>query len=137
MRDLNELNRFRNRSAELQLYGVSGAGGEGCFQVPFVKEGRMAFVIASSGAGWEHVSVSFAHRCPTWAEMERIKRLFFREDETAMQLHVPQDEHINCHPHCLHLWRPIHADIPRPPAILVGVNVGGTTARVELAREGK
>jgi hypothetical protein len=26
--------------------------------------------------------------------------------------------YINCHPHYLHMWRPVHHDVPRP--ILVG-----------------
>jgi hypothetical protein len=55
-----------------------------------------------------------------------MKRLFFREDETAMQLHVPATDHINCHPHCLHLWRPTEVEIPRPPAIMVGPPPGVT-----------
>lgn len=67
-------------------------------------------VIASDGAGWDHVSVSAPGRTPTWDEMERVKRLFFRDDETAMQLHVPPAEHVNLHAHCLHLWRPQTSD---------------------------
>lgn len=72
------------------------------------------------GAPWEHVSVSTATRTPTWEEMEFVRKLFFRADETVMQLHVPEAEHINCHPHTLHLWRPTEAVIPRPPAEAVG-----------------
>jgi hypothetical protein len=78
-------------------------------------------VIASTGEGWDHVSVSLSDRCPTWAEMEFIKRLFFEDDETAFQLHVPPRDHVNNHPFCLHLWRPQTVPIPRPPAILVGL----------------
>ena len=53
--------------------------------------------------------------------MEHVKRAFFKDDETAMQLHVPPSDHVNHHPHCLHLWRPNDGrDIPRPPAIFVG-----------------
>ena len=52
--------------------------------------------------------------------MEHVKRLFFRPDETAMQLHVPPHEHINTHEHCLHLWRPQQEKIPRPPSYMVG-----------------
>jgi len=63
-------------------------------------------VMASAGMGWDHVSISRQNRCPNWPEMEHIKRLFFRDDETAMQLHVPPSDHISIHPYCLHLWRP-------------------------------
>jgi hypothetical protein len=76
-------------------------------------------VILSWGDGWEHASVSLEQRTPVWQEMERIKRLVWNDDETAMQLHVPVAEHINCHPDCLHLWRPLNAQIPRPPDWMV------------------
>lgn len=77
-------------------------------------------VIATATDGWDHVSVSTMSRCPTWNEMELVKRCFFYPTETAMQLHVPEAEHINFHSYCLHLWRPQHGTIPRPPNHLVG-----------------
>lgn len=70
---------------------------------------------------WDHLSVSAAHRCPTWDEMEFVKRLFFERDECAMQLHVPPRDHVNNHEFCLHIWRPLDVDIPRPPSIMVGI----------------
>ena len=76
-------------------------------------------VIASWGQGWDHVSVSRDDRAPTWEEMEIVKHIAFWADETAMQLHVPQRDHINCHPNCLHLWRPQAVRIPRPPDWMV------------------
>ena len=79
------------------------------------------FVVASFGAGWDHVSVSRKNRVPNWAEMEHVKRLFFEDDETAVQFHVPPSDHVNMHPYVLHLWRPQDVEIPRPPAVLVGV----------------
>jgi len=63
-------------------------------------------VIASDGLDWDHVSVSLKHRCPTYDEMEQIRDLFFRDDETVMQLSVPRSDHRNVHRFCLHLWRP-------------------------------
>lgn len=68
---------------------------------------------------WEHVSVSRQDRTPNWAEMDRVKRLFWDDDETVMQLHVPRRLHVNAHPNCLHLWRPIDVAIPLPPAVAV------------------
>jgi hypothetical protein len=76
--------------------------------------------IASDGQGWEHVSVSLAHRCPTWKEMCRIKDLFWGEEDCVMQLHPPKSEYVNNHAFCLHLWRPIGVEIPSPPAAMVG-----------------
>lgn len=83
--------------------------------------GRVLKVIASWGGGWDHVSVSvdYSTQPPTWAEMEFVKRTFFRKDECAMQLHVPEEEHINVHPGVLHIWRPQKGQIPMPPRIMV------------------
>lgn len=97
----------------------------GAYEVPYQPPGRRANkvllrVIASWGMGWDHVSVSLEHRTPKWAEMERVRRTFFHDHETAMQLHVPPGEHINCHPYCLHIWRPQKVEIPRPPSSMVG-----------------
>lgn len=121
MRNLHELNRYRDRSPEIVAY-YGNAGDETCgaffLQSPIDK--ATLRVIASSGGGWDHVSVSRKNRCPNWAEMEHVKRLFFADDETAMQLHVPSLDHISLHPFCLHLWRPQAVEIPRPPAIFVG-----------------
>lgn len=76
-------------------------------------------IIASNGGGWDHVSVSTETRCPTWEEMEFVKRRFFKSSEVAMQLHVPPTDHVNNHPFCLHLWRPHRLNIPMPPPIYV------------------
>lgn len=69
---------------------------------------------------WDHVSISCEDRCPTWEEMEFIKRLFFDRHECAMQLHVPPRDHVNNHEYCLHIWRPLDCEIPRPPSFMVG-----------------
>lgn len=104
-------------------------GNNGAFGIPG-PEGVLLFVIASDGAGWsesglpgppwEHVSVSTERRCPTWLEMDFIKRKFWRDDETVIQFHVPLSEHVNYHLYCLHMWKPIGVDIPRPPMATVG-----------------
>jgi hypothetical protein len=80
-------------------------------------------IIFSNGMGWEHVSVSCKTRCPSWEEMAEIKRRFWQPDDVVMQLHVADKDHINCHPFCLHLWRPLDAQIPVPPGIMVGPHV--------------
>ncbi len=53
--------------------------------------------IASTGMGWDHVSVSLEDRCPTWDEMCWIKKLFFEPDECCMQLHPPESDYVNFH----------------------------------------
>jgi hypothetical protein len=87
----------------------------GCFQIP----SRSMVAVVSNGEGWEHVSVSIKDRCPTWDEMEWVKRKLWQDDDTVMQLHVPPAEHQNYHPYCLHLWRPTFTVIPRPPSEFV------------------
>lgn len=96
-------------------------GNNGAFVVD-IKQGVRAMVIASDGMNWEHVSVSLpgVHRCPTWEEMCLVKSLFWDDDDCVMQLHPPLTEFVNNHQYCLHLWRPIGAEIPLPPSIMVG-----------------
>jgi hypothetical protein len=81
-------------------------------------------IIASSGSKdvpWEHVSVSTrAARCPSWEEMCFVKDLFWEEEEVVMQLHPRKSQYVNCHPFCLHLWRPLLTTIPTPPPMTVG-----------------
>lgn len=120
MRPLSLLEVHRRRDLERAHYGCEGDDTCGLFIIRDIKLKNALKVIASSGEGWDHVSVSLPHRCPTWDEMEHVKRLFFRDDETAMQLHVPPTDHINVHPFCLHLWRPQGVEIPRPPGWMVG-----------------
>ena len=96
-----------------------GDGTAGAYRVPHHASGVTLTVIASSSDGWDHVSVSLPNRCPNWQEMEYVKRMFFRDAETAMQLHVPPSDHISVHPYCLHLWRPHNVEIPRPPKSMV------------------
>ena len=72
------------------------------------------------GIPWEHVSVSLGHRCPTWDEMCWVKRQFWDDQETVVQFHVPPADHVNHHPYCLHLWKPVGIELPRPPSVCVG-----------------
>jgi hypothetical protein len=123
MRDLLDpaVDRYRRRSVDvIQAYGSLGGATEGVFDVsnPW-QPGEKLQVIASSGDGWDHVSVSLPTRTPSWREMEFIKRLFFKPDEVALQFHVPATDHINIHPNCLHIWRPIDVEIPLPPKVFV------------------
>lgn len=118
MRDLRVHEAYRMDATS--THGWSGDETCGAFRMPSKIDGQDLIILASSGDGWEHVSVSRARRCPNWPEMEYVKRMFFKDSETVMQLHVPESEHINCHPNCLHLWRPTNETIPRPPGWMVG-----------------
>lgn len=121
MRDLANLDPFRRRGKRvLEMYGSEGDEGNGAFDLRCPHSGRALLCLASNGGGWDHVSVSLPNRTPNWTEMEFVKRWFFNDDETAMQLHVPPADHINLHPNCLHLWRPNDGrEIPRPPGEFV------------------
>lgn len=91
MRNLEQLEKYRLRDVERALYGYNGDGREGCFKV--YVEGKSFMVIASTGGGWDHVSVTKANggkRTPTWDEMCAIKEMFFLPDEVVVQYHPPQ-----------------------------------------------
>ena len=112
--------RYRVRNgAVVRMYGSAGDDGNGVFKVHSPYDGAPLNIVASNGAGWDHVSVSRSDRCPTWDEMDHVKGLFFDDDETVMQLHVPTADHRNLHEFCLHLWRPQDQPIPRPPSLMV------------------
>lgn len=126
------LSKYRVRHGELA--SDDEIRNNGCFMLPVWKrcdqvliaspDGKICdcilAVIVSDEEGWDHVSVSLKNRCPSWAEMCFVKDLFFEPEETAMQLHPKRSEYVNCHEHCLHLWRPQNRSIPTPPSIFVG-----------------
>lgn len=123
MRNLRLLDAYRiTNPVELRIYGGwSGDDTCGAFRIPSSIDRQLLMVVASNGEGWDHVSVSRRNRCPNWEEMEHVAALFFKDDETAMQLHVPRAEHLSLHPYCLHWWRPHDAAIPRPPSNMVAI----------------
>lgn len=121
MRNLRELDKYRVTDPKaLALYG-GWAGDETCgaFLVPSPFDHVPMVVVASSEGDWDHLSVSRRNRTPNWREMEHVAKLFFKDDETAVQFHVPPSDHINIHPYCLHWWRSQNVPFPRPPAIFV------------------
>lgn len=108
--------KFRIRSGQM----ASAPGGSGAFSFQLGPTRERAVAIASSEGGWEHVSVSLPNRCPTWAEMCFVKRMFWSDEDCVVQYHPPKLEYVDCHPHCLHLWRPLESAMPRPPHWMVG-----------------
>lgn len=119
------IEQYRIRTGDYasdESFGMTGA-----FQIPY-QQVRLR-VLSSDGRdwdqcglappAWEHVSVSLGARCPTREEMDFVKRLFWRDDETVIQMHVPRESHINAHPYCLHLWKPIGVELPLPPLTTV------------------
>lgn len=94
------------------------ARNNGAFQCK-LKNGQEIRTIAGQGMGWEHVSVSFPNRCPTWDEMCEVKALFWDAEDCIVQYHPPESKYVNCHPYCLHLWKPIGIALPIPTTIMV------------------
>ena len=94
-------------------------------------------IICSTGAGWEHVSVSPFKKnyIPTWNDMSQIKGIFWNDDEAVIQIHPPKEEYVNNMPNCLHLWRCSYKDMILPPSCLVGIRKGQT--KEELIEEVK
>lgn len=76
---------------------------------------KPAKVVFSWGGGWEHVSVSYPNRCPTWEEMCRVKDIFWNDHECVVQFHPPKSDYVNNHPYCLHLWRKQGESFELPP----------------------
>ena len=95
----NEIRRVRH-----PIYGFPDLNSiEGCFQIMY--KNKRLHVQSGCGGGWDHVSVSLKHRCPTWNEMCYIKDIFWEPNETVIQFHPAADVKKNLHKYCLHLWK--------------------------------
>lgn len=78
------------------------------------------YTIFTSSLGWEHASVSQHNKTPTWDIMCRVKDVFWSGEECCIEYHPKEEDYINMHEHCLHIWKPIGVEIPMPPSIMVG-----------------
>lgn len=105
----------------LMIVSLGDDGGTGFVQLDLKKPKNMACVVWSWGDGWDHVSVSYVNRCPTWEEMCAVKNMFFREDECCVQYHPAKKDYVNFHLYCLHMWRyQQEGAMPVPPTYMVG-----------------
>jgi hypothetical protein len=82
--------------------------------------GKFLHFIFSYQMGWEHLSVSTPSKCPTWEQMCMMKDIFWNKDECCVEYHPKEEDYVNNHPYCLHIWRPTEEVIPTPPTLLVG-----------------
>lgn len=89
-------------------------------------------VICSTGAGWEHISVSpeKLRITPSWDDMCKIKDIFWHRDEDVIQIHPKERYYVNNLPNCLHLWRCTYKEMVLPPSILVGIRQGQTREQI-------
>lgn len=115
-------NKYRVKDGNYGSDDSIGNNGMFAFKLKVGKKHVKFAAIVSDGGDWEHVSISIpsAGRTPTWDEMCYIKDMFWGDEDCVIQYHPPKSEHVNYHPYCLHLWRPIGKDLPRPPSIFVG-----------------
>lgn len=93
------------------------------------KKNTPAVVVFSWEGGWDHVSVSFRNRTPTWEEMCEIKKMFFHPEEACVQYHPAESEYVNNHTYCLHIWRSQREAMPVPPSWMVGSKQGQSLAQ--------
>lgn len=114
-------------SFRIQFHGYESSAGNTWGQFAFVFGKKIIRAMAVDGVetGWEHVSVSVTidrkSRMPTWDEMCFVKSTFWDAEESVIQFHPPESEHINNHIACLHLWKFTGGDFPLPPSIFVGL----------------
>lgn len=114
MRNLKHLEKYRQ-----PMMGMMGDEYNGMFELQLKSCGVWFKVIASNGLDWDHISVSTEARCPRWEEMHLIKQMFFENDEIAIEIHPSEEEYVNMHPYCLHMWRSQKLEIPMPPKFMV------------------
>lgn len=114
---------MKQDNKEIEKYRIKhpawgfGYKNNGAFLIPY--ENVTLQVIASDGEGWDHVSISLSGRCPTWEEMNFIKDLFFKADETVIQYHPRKTKYVNLHLYCLHLWKKQGCNFALPPVYMV------------------
>lgn len=129
MRDINEIKQ--TSGIVIKREGRDGFGGT-VFPIEY-KNGKVKVInridkalhfIFSWGCGFEHLSVSTPVKTPTWEQMQKMKEIFWRDDEVCMQLHPKKEDYVDNMPYCLHIWKPIEKEIPTPPSIMVGFREG-------------
>lgn len=69
----------------------------------------------NEGGLMEHVSISSYRKrqLPSWDDMCRLKKMFFRDDEMVVQIHPEAERYlhgVNGLGNVLHLWRPKNGD---------------------------
>ena len=115
MKNINEIKSTRNLFIEAE----NANDGMGGHYYDSISGKRLNFIF-SYQLGWEHLSVSMPNKTPTWDQMCIMKDIFWNKDECCIQYHPKEEDYVNNHPHCLHIWKPREVNIPTPPSILVG-----------------
>ncbi len=119
MKNLNEFNQYRIENR----FGFLGNERVGQFFIPM--RGVIYQVVATTGEGWDHVSVSILYgkegkrqaRIPSYEEMQIVKDMFFKKDEPVIEIHPKKADYVNQNEYVLHLWRPLNSNLPLPPEV--------------------
>lgn len=104
-------------------------------EIRSIKQSDKALVSLTKIAGWEHLSVSFKNKIPSWECMQEMKEIFFSDNEECFQLHPKADNYVNNNEYTLHIWRPVDGNIPIPPSILVGFRPNHIEEDIEAAKK--
>lgn len=65
---------------------------------------------------WLHISVSHPRRYPTWEELRFVKDTFIGKDKEAVQIFPREQDYVNVHKNCFHLWHCLTGDtVPGNP----------------------
>lgn len=92
-------------------------------EVRSIKQSDKALISLTKIENWEHLSVSFKNKIPSWECMQEMKELCFEDDEECFQIHPKADNYINNDEYTLHIWRPKEGMKQIPPSILVGFRI--------------
>lgn len=115
MKTIDEIKQTRNLFIEAEAAN-DGMGG---YYYDSVSNKRLNFIF-SYQMGWEHLSVSMPNKTPSWEQMCKMKDIFWNKNEACVQYHPKEEDYVNMHSHCLHIWKPVNDTLPTPPHILVG-----------------
>lgn len=116
MRSIEEIRKTPRLMIEAEAEEATGIGG----RYLDLTTGKYLNFIFSNQLGWEHLSVSMPSRTPSWDQMCMMKDIFWSKDEACVEYHPREEDYVNNHNHCLHIWRPTDETLPIPPSILVG-----------------
>lgn len=117
-------NQFRWQEGPNAMFRSNDGDPFGMFIVPGDSAcGRRLKIIATDGdaTDWEHVSVSlpdWEKRMPSWAEMCKVKELFWDDTQCVVEFHPEKSDHIS-YGEVAHLWRWKKGEFPMPPKICV------------------
>lgn len=68
----------------------------------------------SDGNEWVHASIAHRDEVPNYAELKQLHHAVWNGQGWAYQVFAPDTDHVNEHPHALHLWGRLDGSNPLP-----------------------